>query len=180
MKKLFRHVKIAIEMMSSTSGIASEHYHSNANHSHVNKKVAKKVVEKVKKAKKTKHKIDKASPKETTYVVKKSKHHTNNNETGMASWYGNKFLGRKTASGERFTSNKFTAAHKNLPMGTVVKVTNLGTDSEVIVRINDRGPYIKGRILDLSPAAAKLIGLTNTGVAKVKMEIISYPSKIST
>jgi rare lipoprotein A len=91
--------------------------------------------------------------------------------TGMASYYANKYNGRKTASGERYRSKKFTAAHKTLPFGTVVKVTNLKNGKSVIVKINDRGPYSKGRIIDLSKAAAKQIDMINDGVVKVKVEL---------
>lgn len=93
-------------------------------------------------------------------------------EEGLASWYGGKFNGRKTASGEIFDTNKFTAAHKTLPFGTVVKVINLENNKSTIIRINDRGPFIKGRIIDLSRAAAAEIGMLGTGVARVRIEII--------
>lgn len=88
---------------------------------------------------------------------------------GKASWYGRKFHGRPTASGEVFDMNKKSAAHKTLPMGTYVKVVNLFNEKELIVRINDRGPFVKGRIIDLSRAAAKEIGLIGPGVARVKI-----------
>ena len=76
-------------------------------------------------------------------------------ETGVASWYGSKFHGRKTASGERYNQNKMTAAHKTLPFGSRVRVRNEKNGKTVIVVINDRGPFVKGRIIDLSRAAAK-------------------------
>ncbi|HSX80051.1 MAG TPA: septal ring lytic transglycosylase RlpA family protein, partial [Candidatus Saccharimonadia bacterium] len=87
-----------------------------------------------------------------------------------ASWYGPGFHGQETASGETFDQNALTAAHRTLPMGTEAKVTNLETGQSVTVTINDRGPYVPGRQLDLSQAAAKQIGLTKKGVAKVKIE----------
>jgi len=93
-------------------------------------------------------------------------------EIGLASWYGGKFHGRLTASGEVFDTNSFTAAHKTLPFGTIVRVTNLGNGKSVVVRINDRGPFIKGRIIDLSRAAANAIGMIGTGVARVKLDIL--------
>ena len=96
-------------------------------------------------------------------------------EIGSASWYGKKFHGRPTASGEIYDMYKLTAAHKKLPLGTYVKVTNLSNGKSVIVKINDRGPYVKGRIIDLSYAAAKKIGMVKKGVQKVKIEAISYP-----
>jgi rare lipoprotein A len=88
---------------------------------------------------------------------------------GKASWYGKKFHGRPTSSGEIFDMHKKTAAHKTLPMGTYVRVVNLSSKKKIVVRINDRGPFIKGRILDLSYAAAKEIGLIGPGVAGVKV-----------
>ena len=91
-------------------------------------------------------------------------------EEGLASWYGGKFQGRLTANGERFDTNKLTAAHKTLPFNTMVRVTNLETGRHVEVRINDRGPFVEGRIIDLSRAAAEEIGMTGQGVAKVRVE----------
>ncbi|MBA4197038.1 MAG: septal ring lytic transglycosylase RlpA family lipoprotein [Chitinophaga sp.] len=91
-------------------------------------------------------------------------------ETGYASYYGDKFDGGKTASGETFHQNKLTAAHKKLPFGTIVKVTNLSNNKSVTVRINDRGPFVSGRIIDLSKAAAQQIDLVAAGVTKVKIE----------
>ncbi len=91
---------------------------------------------------------------------------------GMASWYGRSFQGRPTASGERYNTNALTAAHRTLKFGTKVKVTNLNNGRSVIVRINDRGPFTKGRIIDLSGAAANKIGMIKTGVAPVKIEIL--------
>ncbi len=88
-------------------------------------------------------------------------------DRGMASWYGQKFHGRRTASGEPFDMNALTAAHKTLPFGTQVRVRHARTGREVVVRINDRGPHVGGRIIDLSHAAAAAIGLVQTGVAPV-------------
>jgi rare lipoprotein A len=93
-------------------------------------------------------------------------------EEGLASWYGGKFQGRRTASGEVFDTNLFTAAHKTLPFGTVVRVTNLETGRSTVVRINDRGPFVPGRIIDLSRAAAAAIGMAGSGVARVRVEVI--------
>ena len=92
--------------------------------------------------------------------------------SGQASWYGGKFHGRQTASGEIFNQNAFTAAHRYLPFGTRVKVTNINNGRSVIVRINDRGPFTKGRIIDLSAAAARSIGLIRTGVAPVQVSVL--------
>jgi hypothetical protein len=91
-------------------------------------------------------------------------------QIGTASWYGPGFHGRETASGETFNQHALTAAHRTLPLGTEAKVTNLATGQSVQVKINDRGPYVLGRHLDLSRAAATLIGLIQKGVAKVKIE----------
>ncbi|MDP8263933.1 MAG: septal ring lytic transglycosylase RlpA family protein [Candidatus Aceula lacicola] len=91
---------------------------------------------------------------------------------GIASWYG-KISGRITASGQPYDKEAYTAAHKTLAFGTMVKVTNLNNKKFVVVRINDRGPYKCGRIIDLSYAAAKKIGIIKKGISKVKLEIIS-------
>ena len=91
---------------------------------------------------------------------------------GTASWYGRDFHGGPTASGERYNMYSFTAAHRTLPFGTLVKVTNLRNGRDVVVRINNRGPYIKGRIIDLSKGAAAQIGMVGSGLARVRMEII--------
>lgn len=91
---------------------------------------------------------------------------------GMASWYGPGFHGRRTANGERFNQYALTAAHKSLPFGTKVKVTNLRNGQSVVVRINDRGPYAHGRVIDLSKGAAQAIGVHSSGVARVALDII--------
>ena len=90
-------------------------------------------------------------------------------QVGEASWYGPAHQGKETASGEAFDQNKLTAAHPTLPLGTKAVVTNLETGKSVAVTINDRGPFGKGRKIDLSRAAAQKIGMTKTGVAKVKI-----------
>ena len=94
-------------------------------------------------------------------------------QEGMASWYGKEFHGKKAASGEIFSMYDKTAAHKTLPFGTYVKVENLSNLREVIVRINDRGPFVKGRIIDLSHSAAREIGLIGPGVARVRVVALS-------
>jgi rare lipoprotein A len=88
---------------------------------------------------------------------------------GLASYYSDYYEGRTTANGEIFKQNKVTAAHKSLPFGTRVKVINLTNNKSVVVRINDRGPYVRGRIIDLTKTAAKEIGMLGDGVAKVKI-----------
>ena len=95
---------------------------------------------------------------------------------GIASWYGEEFNGRLTASGEVYDMYQMTAAHKTLPLGTVVKVTNEENGQTVQVRINDRGPYVKGRIIDLSRNAGKAIGMKDTGTAQVKLEVVKWPN----
>lgn len=92
--------------------------------------------------------------------------------SGMASWYGPKFHGRRTASGEIFNQHGLTAAHRSLPFGTQVRVTNRRNGRSVVVRINDRGPRKQSRIIDLSSAAANAIGLKQAGVAPVTVEIL--------
>jgi peptidoglycan lytic transglycosylase len=89
-----------------------------------------------------------------------------------ASWYGPGFHGRKTANGEVYDQMSFTAAHKSLKFGTLLKITNLKNNKSVVVRINDRGPYVDGRDLDLSKAAALELGMVRKGVAKIKVEEI--------
>jgi rare lipoprotein A len=92
---------------------------------------------------------------------------------GTASWYGPQFHGKKTASGEIFDMTDLTAAHKELPMGTTCIVTNLANNKSVTVRINDRGPFVKDRIIDLSYAAAKVVGMIDTGTAPVRVEVLA-------
>lgn len=96
---------------------------------------------------------------------------------GMASWYGGKFQGRLTANGEIFDTNKLTAAHRELPFGTIVRVTNTRNNRVVVVRINDRGPFVDDRVIDLSRAAADIIGLTAAGVAPVRLEVMHYQAE---
>jgi rare lipoprotein A len=97
-------------------------------------------------------------------------------EYGVASYYGTQFHGRSTASGEKYNQFALTAAHKTLPLGTVLKVTNTQNNKSVYVKVNDRGPYIKGRIIDLSTKAAELLGYRNKGTAYVKIEIVNKES----
>ena len=96
-------------------------------------------------------------------------------QRGLASWYGKKYHGRPTASGERFNMNKVSAAHRTLPLGSVVKVTNLDNGRVLKVRINDRGPFVDGRIIDLSYKAAKKLDMVKTGVVPVKLVVESIP-----
>jgi rare lipoprotein A len=91
---------------------------------------------------------------------------------GVASYYGKELAGNRTASGERFNPSGLTAAHRSLPLGTKLRVTNKSTGDAVIVRVNDRGPFIKSRLIDLSFGAAKEIGMVRTGTARVTVEIL--------
>jgi rare lipoprotein A len=95
-------------------------------------------------------------------------------QEGLASWYGGKFHGRLTSSGEVFDTNDKTAAHKSLPFGTIVKVTNLDNGKYTTVKINDRGPFVEGRIIDLSRAAAEELGMLAQGVARVSIDIVDF------
>ncbi len=92
-------------------------------------------------------------------------------QMGRASWYGKKFHGRKTANGESFNMNAMTAAHRTLPFGTMVEVTDLDSGKKVIVRVNDRGPYHGGRVIDLSKKAASKLGILGKGTARVHIKI---------
>jgi len=94
---------------------------------------------------------------------------------GNASWYGGSLHGRKTASGEYYDMHEFTGAHRDLPFGTLIKVRNLRNGKEVVVRVNDRGPFVKSRIIDLSRAAASVLGIVSRGTARVSIEVISFP-----
>lgn len=90
-------------------------------------------------------------------------------QTGRASWYGKRFNGRRTANGERFDMHALTAAHKTLPLASFVRVTNAENNKSVVVRINDRGPYVRGRVIDLSYAAARELGLEHVGTGRVEI-----------
>lgn len=99
-------------------------------------------------------------------------------ETGLASWYGPPFHNRLTSNGEIYNMHAFTAAHRTLPLGTIVRVTNVKTGNSTIVRITDRGPFIKGRILDLSFAAAKKVDVWRAGVTAVHIEVLKAPTSL--
>lgn len=96
-------------------------------------------------------------------------------ETGLASWYGPGFAGRATASGETYDPANLTAAHKSLPLGSLVRVHNLENDRDMIVRINDRGPFVRGRVIDLSEAAAQVLGFRHDGVTRVRLTHVCGP-----
>jgi rare lipoprotein A len=97
-------------------------------------------------------------------------------QVGKASWYGRVFQHKRTASGEPYDMNDLTAAHRTLPLGSWVKVTNLRNDRSVMVRINDRGPVRKSRIIDLSYGAAKVLGMGSVGISSVRLDIVDTPT----
>ena len=102
------------------------------------------------------------------------RNHTGFVEEGRASWYGKKFHGRKTSNGETYDMYAMTAAHKTLPMGVYVRVTNRETGQQTVVRVNDRGPFVAGRIIDLSFSAAKQVGVVGPGTAPVRIEALGF------
>lgn len=97
-------------------------------------------------------------------------------EQGVASWYGNPFNGRRTSNGEVYDMHEFTAAHRTLPFGSMVRVTNLSNGMQTEVRINDRGPFVANRVIDLSLSAAQAIGMVGPGTARVRLEMMSGPN----
>ncbi len=102
----------------------------------------------------------------------------NYSEVGMASWYGEAFHAKKTANGEKYDMNTLTAAHRTLPLPSIVRVTNLENGRSLILRVNDRGPYAKNRIIDISKRGATLLGYKDKGITKVKVEILEKESKM--
>jgi rare lipoprotein A len=96
-------------------------------------------------------------------------------QIGMASWYGEECQGNNTASGEPFDLNGLTAAHRELPLGTTIKITNLRNNKTIQLRVNDRGPSIEGRMVDITWGAARRLGFLNAGLTPVRMEIIAFP-----
>jgi rare lipoprotein A len=101
-------------------------------------------------------------------------------ETGLASWYGSPYHNRRGSNGEIYNMQAMTAAHRTLPLGSIVRVTNLKTGHSALVRITDRGPFIEGRILDLSQAAAKKVDVLQAGVARVRIEVLRAPASLET
>lgn len=112
----------------------------------------------------------------TRRLHKKSPSHAKAFQVGVASWYGKQFQGKKTASGEPFDMQDFTAAHPSLRLGTYVRVTSLSSGSAVVVRINDRGPFADGRIIDLSANAARALGFKERGLQQVRLELVTSQS----
>ena len=100
-------------------------------------------------------------------------------ERGIASWYGEDFHGRPTSSGEIYNMYDLTAAHKLMPLGTIAKITNLENDQSVVVKINDRGPFIEGRIIDLSYSAAREIGMAEKGLSRVEIEVLKWGESLT-
>ena len=98
-------------------------------------------------------------------------------QVGVASWYGDRFKRRPTASGEPFDPRDITAAHRTLPLGTMARVTNLANGRSILVRINDRGPYAQGRVIDLSRSAAAQLGMKQDGVAQVRIEVYDFDQR---
>jgi len=98
-------------------------------------------------------------------------------ERGVASWYGPGFHGNKTANGERYDMHKLTAAHRTLPLGSIAVVRSVSTGRRVTVRINDRGPFAKGRVLDLSLAGAEAIGMTGNGTDQIELQVVGYQAR---
>jgi len=111
----------------------------------------------------------------TWYYPKEDYHYS---EVGIASWYGSDFHNKKTANGEKYDMNTLTAAHRTLPLPSVVKVTNLENGRSLVLRVNDRGPYAKNRIIDISKKGAALLGYQTQGTAKVKVEVLEKESKL--
>src|SRR5579864_8602771 len=114
-------------------------------------------------------------PKAATKSSKKSKAY----QVGTASWYGSYFQGKDTASGEAYNMYDFTAAHPSLPLGTYVRVTNLRNGRAVVVRINDRGPVVDGRIIDMSYGAAQALGMKSRGLQQVRLDLVEAPPTVA-
>ncbi len=118
-----------------------------------------------------------------TYTVRGRTYHptyvgVGDTMSGIASWYGPNFHGKATSNGERYNMNAMTAAHKTWPMDTMVRVQNLDNGRSCVVRINDRGPFVKGRVIDCSYAAGKKLGLDRTGTARVKLTVLGFAGKV--
>lgn len=115
----------------------------------------------------------------TKKVVKYKKLNGQPHQVGKASWYGKRFHGRKTANGEAYNMFQMTAAHRTLPMGTWVRVTNLHNGRSVVVRINDRGPFIDSRVIDTSYMAAEHLGFRERGIVKVRLDVVEQPVEVA-
>jgi len=120
-----------------------------------------------------------SSPKQAAVVVQPKPGKRHWYQIGKASWYGPHFQGKETASGEAFDMNDLTAAHRTLPLGSLVRVTNLSNGNQVTVRINDRGPVYHTRIIDLSSKAAKILGFRAAGLQTVRLDVIAVPVQVA-
>ncbi len=118
-------------------------------------------------------------PKPATKSTHSNAKRTHPYQVGTASWYGSYFDGKETASGEPFDMYDLTAAHPTLPLGTYVKVTNLRNGKTVVVRVNDRGPVVEGRIIDLSYQAARVLNLEHQGIQTVRLDLVSEPQTVA-
>jgi rare lipoprotein A len=116
--------------------------------------------------------LDSPDPPDAPAYAHAKQHHSHHGQTGYASYYARAHDGLRTASGERYDMDELTAAHRTLPFGTRVRVTNLENGRHVVVRINDRGPFSQGRVIDVSYAAARKLGLVHSGVAKVRLQVL--------
>ena len=121
------------------------------------------------------HTAKAATPKH--HAVAASKDAAGYSAVGLASWYGADFHGRRTADGETFNMHSLTAAHRTLPLQCTVRVTNLANHRSLLVRVNDRGPFVGNRLIDLSAQSAKVLGFYNRGVARVKVDYVAPPSR---
>jgi len=119
------------------------------------------------------------TPQPTVPTLARKKTHAKPYEVGTASWYGTYFNGKATASGEPFNMFDLTAAHPTLPLGTRVRVTNLRNGKTVVVRINDRGPVVPGRIIDLSYSAARVLGTKAYGIQRVRLDLVEQPQEVA-
>lgn len=137
----------------------------------------KKVVAKVKTSKQTVKAVKSAKKAEKAKQNAHKKVARKHFQSGVASYYADKFNGRRTANGETFNNAAMTAAHKTLPFGTLVEVTNMRNGKKVVVRVNDRGPYAHARVIDLSKTAARQLGMHHSGTAKVKLAILNKNKK---
>ncbi|WGE31784.1 septal ring lytic transglycosylase RlpA family protein [Actinobacillus genomosp. 2] len=151
---------------------ATKHAKTSVIKKHIVSKTAKKAVKQTAlKAKKTAKTVKKSLKEQHKHTAR------NHYQSGVASYYADKFNGRRTANGERFSNAAMTAAHKTLPFGTLVEVTNTRNGRSVVVRVNDRGPYAHARVVDLSKAAARQLGMHHHGTAHVKLAVLNKNKK---
>jgi rare lipoprotein A len=118
-------------------------------------------------------------PRPATATKSKASNRSKPYQVGTASWYGSYFEGKETASGEPYNMYDMTAAHPTLPLGTFVKVTNLRNGKAVVVRVNDRGPVVDGRIIDVSYQAAQVLGMKSRGIQRVRLDVVKDPETVA-